>query len=45
MIGFQADAAKFWFYFLMTASNLLMMTSFGLLLVSQGSEWHHSQSA
>jgi hypothetical protein len=34
MIGFAHDAAKFWYYFLMTASTLLMMTSFGLFLVS-----------
>lgn len=34
MIGFANDAAKFWYYYLMTASTLLMMTSFGLFLVS-----------
>jgi hypothetical protein len=34
MIGFADDAAKFWYYYLMTASTLLMMTSFGLFLVS-----------
>jgi hypothetical protein len=34
MIDFAHDAAKFWYYYLMTASTLLMMTSFGLFLVS-----------
>jgi hypothetical protein len=33
MIGFAHDAAKFWYYCLMTASTLLMMTSFGLLFL------------
>lgn len=34
MIEFQHSAEKFWYYYLMTASSLMMMTSFGLFLVS-----------
>lgn len=33
MVGFRADAASFFFYFLMNIASLMMFTSFGFFLV------------
>lgn len=34
MVGFRADAAAFFFYFMMNVASLLMFTAFGFFLVS-----------
>jgi hypothetical protein len=33
MVGFRADAASFFFYYLMNIASLMMFTSFGFFLV------------